>query len=470
MIAHHSSKKFQALVLCILIALLAACSGRLNVSHVEETPAPTATPSEALRYDAQEYAKQFGISEDEALQRLGYQDGIGELQNALQTNEPDTFAGLWVEHEPDYRIVVLFTRSGSRTIRPYLAGHDFADHVELRRARYTWIELQAIHTQTLQELEKLDFGVSCFLNVQENRIEIPVTDRAWFEGELRRVGAQIPKGAELVITKGGSTARDKDLLLTPPVPGIAFPRQKPVEGMRTSMLAQLIGTLWLDAERGCLYIRSLYDDRELLPIWPPEFTLQVDGDLVQVLDGQGEVAVDVEQEVYLGGGYVSVTDEWILQQIPDACRGEYFVVGNEVRPNLPQDAEFLSTDVISGTERTILLLHYTPALDAQVVDSERISGKLVSYPYYRCLHLQTESWGPMTLAWPGDWSVRMEGDAAVVLDGEGEPAAYLGDEATLQVRPVPHTMDSPVYRQLLDELPGDCIGATWLVDEIEHTE
>jgi hypothetical protein len=31
-------------------------------------------------------------------------------------------------------------------------------------------------------------------------------------------------------------------------------------------------------------------------------------------------------------------------------------------------------------------------------------------------------------------------------------------------------MDSPVDRQLIDKLPGDRLGATWLVDEIERVE
>jgi len=28
-------------------------------------------------------------------------------------------------------------------------------------------------------------------------------------------------------------------------------------------------------------------------------------------------------------------------------------------------------------------------------------------------------------------------------------------------------MDFAAYRQLVDELPGDCIGASWLVDGVE---
>ncbi len=450
--------------LCFLAALLVACGGPRPAPQSGASP----TPGEALRRDAQEYARLFGVSEEEALQRMQYQDGIGELGSALETNEADTFGGLWIEHEPAYRIVVCFTRDGEKTLRSYLEGKSFAHLVEVRQVRYTLAELQSIQAQALRELEKLDFGVNVLLDVKNNRVEVPVSERAWFEGELSRVGAQLPAGVELVVVEGGSTARDKDLLLTPPVPGIAFPRQKPVEGMRTSMLAELVGTLVLDADGGCLRVAPLYGGESLLPIWPPEYTLRVEGEQVLVIDGEGQVAARVGEEVSMSGGQVAVTDEWVLQQIPTACRGAYFVVGHEVRPSLRHDSSLFSLDVISTTTRTLLFLHVKPALDEQVTEAQSIAGKLVAYDYRRCIHLQTE-WGPgsVMLLWPADWSLHVEGDTATILDGAGQAAVQLGDEVRLCVRAIPQTMESPIYRQLLDELPGDCTGTTWIVDGVE---
>jgi hypothetical protein len=447
--------------LCVVVALLAACRSGGGVPLAD---APlTSAPSEVLRRDAQEYAKLFGVSEEQAVREMQYQDEIGELNAALQASEADTFGGLWIQHEPGYRVVVRFTRDGKKTLRPYIEGKSFDHLVEVRKARYTLAELEAIQAQTIRELGKLDFGVSCSLSVQDNRVEVTVSDRVWFESELRRVGAQLPDGVGLVVVEGGPTARDKDLLLTPPVPGIAFPRQKPAEGIRESMMAELVGTLRL--EDGCLRVQSLYDGTAILPIWPPEFTLRTDGDQVLVIDGQGQVAAHAGEEVYMGGGYVGVTDEWVLQQIPPACQGEYFVVGSEVRPNLRHDSELFALDAVSTTARTVLFLRYKPALDEQVTEAMSISGKLVVYDYNRCLHLQTE-WGPgeVTLLWPADWSVRVDDDTIVVVDGAGQAMARMGDEVRLRGRAVPHSMDFAVYRQLIDEMPGDCIGASWLVD------
>ena len=38
------------------------------------------------------------------------------------TNEKDTFAGLWIQHQPEHRFVVLVTHDGEETIRPYIEG------------------------------------------------------------------------------------------------------------------------------------------------------------------------------------------------------------------------------------------------------------------------------------------------------------------------------------------------------------
>ena len=452
------------IVLCSLLlgALLAGCA-----PGVGKSTEPTTTPKivSSLRPLAEEMAGVWGVSVEEAYERICAEDPIGTLQAELAEREAETFAGLWIENEPYYRVIVAFTRDGEKTLEPYLKNRSIPG-LEVRTARASLAKLETIQAQAMRELDKLDFEVHVFLFVQDNRVEVHVSDRAWFEGELRRVGAQLPDGVELVEVEGGSTARDKDLLLTPPVPGIAFPRQKPAEGFRESMCAELAGTLRLEGV--CLYVQSLGGE-VMLPIWPPEFTLRIEGDQVLVIDGEGQVAARAGEEVYMSGGYAGVTaDEWVLQQVPAACQGEYFVVGNEVRPNLRYDSDLFALDVISTTERTVLFLRYKPALDEQVVDAVSASGKLVAYDYRRCLHLQTD-WGPgaVTLLWPADWSVCVDDETIVVLDGTGQVVARMGDEVRLRGRAIPHSADVAVYRQLIAELPGDCIGASWLVDGVD---
>ncbi|MBN1934208.1 MAG: hypothetical protein JW934_06070 [Anaerolineae bacterium] len=447
--------------LLFLVCLMACQSPTVSVISSIATP----TPSEAMRQDAQEYARLFGVDIDEALRRLQYQDEIGELYAALEANEAETFAGLWLEHEPVYKIVVRFTRDGQATIRPYLEGKAFAHLVEVREGQFTQAELEAILNQTLRELDKLDFDVTCLLDVQRNRVEIWVSDQAWFEGELRRADVNLLEGVVLVEKEGASTACDKDLLLTPPVPGIAFPRQKPVEGVRTSMLALNVGTLRL--EDGCLKLHSFYGGVSL-PIWPSDFTLRSEGDAVQVLDSEGRVVARAGQEVSMGGGSTPVTDEWVLEQIPPACRGEYFIVGTGVRPNLKFDSELFALDVISDTARTVLFLRHQPALAEWAAKGETLSGTLALWEGARCPQIQTD-WGPgsLTPLWPSNWSLGLEGGQVTLQDEAGQVVARVGDAVRFVGGAIPHNWDEAIYRRLNEELPTDCSPPYWIVDHAE---
>ncbi|RZN37674.1 MAG: hypothetical protein EF813_05580 [Methanosarcinales archaeon] len=98
---------------------------------------------DALLRDAQEYASDMGVSTDEALRRLQLQDSIGELNAEISTNEVATFAGLWIEHTPKYRVVVQFTQDSEETIKPYLEQHtELADIVEVRTANVSLADLR----------------------------------------------------------------------------------------------------------------------------------------------------------------------------------------------------------------------------------------------------------------------------------------------------------------------------------------
>jgi hypothetical protein len=71
-------------------------------------------------------AEALGISVDEAVRRFQLQEAIGPLGAQLEANEADTFAGLWLQQEPEFRVVVAFTQDGEATMQPYVAGTPLA--------------------------------------------------------------------------------------------------------------------------------------------------------------------------------------------------------------------------------------------------------------------------------------------------------------------------------------------------------
>lgn len=63
----------------------------------------------ALMQDAAEYARQFGVSIDEADLRLRAQEKSVKITDALQEQYRSRLAGISIEHKPVYRIVVYLT-------------------------------------------------------------------------------------------------------------------------------------------------------------------------------------------------------------------------------------------------------------------------------------------------------------------------------------------------------------------------
>ncbi|MDB5694030.1 MAG: hypothetical protein JWO81_3093 [Alphaproteobacteria bacterium] len=69
------------------------------------------SPAEALAQDAAEYARQYEVPLDEAVRRLRAQEASVAATDRLQSLYRDRLAGIFIEHRPDYRIVVLLTGS-----------------------------------------------------------------------------------------------------------------------------------------------------------------------------------------------------------------------------------------------------------------------------------------------------------------------------------------------------------------------
>jgi hypothetical protein len=315
----------------------------------------------------------------------------------------------------------------------------------------------------MRALDPLPFEVVTLLDVQGNRIEVPVTDRAWFEKELDRAGIELLEHVEVVVIQGRS-AREVDVCAPSPVAGVAFPRQTPVEGMRATMAAERIGTLMLDD--GCLRVSSIYGEGSALPVWPPEFALREQEGEIQVIDGEGQIVARLGQEVYLSGGEGSATamPDCVREGLPAACTGPYWIVGDTVRPNLRQDSELFSLNVISTAERSLLLLRKKPLLDEWVEGEGALTGKLVWYEYQRCLRIERPSGGYLPL-WPPGYAARLEDGAIEIVDGSGRAIARVGEEVRLQGGPIPTSWESEPYRRLVQELPGDCHGPHWIVRE-----
>ncbi len=153
-----------------------------------------------LLYDAQAYASETGVSINEALRRLRLQDIVGELDAELAANEKETFAGLWIEHTPEFRVVAQFTYGGEEVIKPYLEQYpEIANIVEVRTAGVSLAELRQIQASVTASIRALDVPVDSGINVRENSVELYVAKANLGQlNEVLQEGLRLPDKVSVV--------------------------------------------------------------------------------------------------------------------------------------------------------------------------------------------------------------------------------------------------------------------------------
>ncbi|MAU01830.1 MAG: hypothetical protein CL608_32235 [Anaerolineaceae bacterium] len=318
--------KFGRKLILLLIVLLAACAP----GGAEPELAETAVPAEEANPDAAAYAEDLGVSLEEANERLALQDSIGELQAELLANEVDSFAGLWLEHEPAYKVVVAFAgEDGAEVIRPYLQTYPaLADIIEIRTAQYTLAELETAQQEAFNIVEQLEpMSIAGGVDVKENRVYLTVANPELFLQAVADAGLALPP---MVVVEPidpdnipESNAGGVDEYTGPNGQTIQFPRQAlAVAGMD----ALLEGTLILD-NSGCLRVQheSVPLSEAPVIIWHYDFSLEIDGEEIIVLNGEGEPVGRVGEWTRMGGGESGTVIE---PEMPEACPGPYWILGS----------------------------------------------------------------------------------------------------------------------------------------------
>lgn len=79
----------------------------------------------------------------------------GSLQVLLREQEPDTFAGLWIQHQPTYGVAVAFTRDAAATLAKYTSDPIY---MPVERPGPTIIELRATQDRIVNDLIRLGFA------------------------------------------------------------------------------------------------------------------------------------------------------------------------------------------------------------------------------------------------------------------------------------------------------------------------
>ncbi len=210
----------------VLISVLVLLSSFTVVNVQGQDSGKTALDNKKPLDDAQMYALNNNVSTEEAIRRFQLQDIAGKLGAELRENETETFAGLWIEHKPKFKIVVLFTQDGEETIKPYLKKYvELADIVEVRTANVSLANLQKDQEDVSSAISALGIPANSGVNVYNNSVELYITkaDMSRFDDALQRKEIRMPSTvrvitvealAEASIDTSSSTAQAR-----PEVPG-----------------------------------------------------------------------------------------------------------------------------------------------------------------------------------------------------------------------------------------------------------
>jgi hypothetical protein len=216
---HSNGRKFlfTALFLSIIatMTITTGCRGKNEVTPEAIKPSSqsintTVDTSEPLdeRYKenpelivADIYAGRFGITPEEALQRFSISDAFSGLGAELETGEPETFAGLWIQHEPTFRIAIAFTRGGEETVEKYVS-ENLTAYVEVRTAKYSLAELESAQNEVITSLRNMGIPFCGGIDVINNHVDLDVTDRTEIDNVIKEGRLTIPGCVEINIVEG----------------------------------------------------------------------------------------------------------------------------------------------------------------------------------------------------------------------------------------------------------------------------
>jgi len=155
---------------------------------------------------AEGYAKRYGVSTDEALLRLDLQNSFPDLESQLESNEAATFAGLWIQHEPEYKIVVAFTRNGDETIKKYSSSipPKVAPYIEVRTAGKSLAGLLDDQAALVSSLNRQGIRADSRVDVKNNCVSIDIAkeDEARFKAAEQSGELEIPEGTKINVVEG----------------------------------------------------------------------------------------------------------------------------------------------------------------------------------------------------------------------------------------------------------------------------
>ena len=163
-----------------------------------------------------------------------------------------------------------------------------------------------------------------------------------------------------------------------------------------------------------------------LLIWPSGYTLSVEDRVVRVADGNGRVAAHVGDHIRLSRATVSykeAQDQGLIRGMSEYCGEPFFLVGDEVTAFDPEnelrELRLSDPDVFFPRQRTVIATFR----DQMLAEG---GGELVLDG--QCLRLKG---GSTTVIWPAGFTPHVDQGVVQVRNGAGRVIAQVGDKLSM---------------------------------------
>lgn len=164
----------------VLVAVLTVTTASVGAFEVRS--------NESVGSVAAMYARSFGVTESEADRRISVMHRSRQVQKILRSRYPSTFAGLYVEHQPEFRVVVGFTESPEENLRSVTLDTDFVA-IPLPNSLNN---LRAVQEVIGEQLAATGVEFMSQANIKDSIVEVYVASPDTLQASVAAVRSEVP--------------------------------------------------------------------------------------------------------------------------------------------------------------------------------------------------------------------------------------------------------------------------------------
>lgn len=180
----HDPRRFGGSTGAILVVALCLAAQGVTIKAHDLGVSPS------VEDDARQYALDFGISIEQATDRLSLQHDLNALAERAQESYPEEFAGAWIEHQPEFTLVLRFVRDTRFSLGPPDLPSDGALPVVIRtEAEYSLAQLLAMQTEFHRTVTNT--AISSYVDVRRGIVTLILEPTVEETAELEELAARL---------------------------------------------------------------------------------------------------------------------------------------------------------------------------------------------------------------------------------------------------------------------------------------